>query len=328
MENDYYVYEILIDDEVIYVGISQNRDSLYKEDNPHHYLRLRDHGYFTAKCTAKRVLENKNFLTRKKEILEAIVQDKKLSYNIVLNHVDANTAGKKEQELINKYKCKVITELYKVDNDGNITGIEKIVNGQLINKINSPNNIVKNSSGTFDNNKNTAAWWHNLSEDEKEQYKEVKSKAMKDYILANPEKWKQDSEKRIKAGVYATSKIGRSEETFKKQSENMKKRWARGEAWIEKKNKLSSEVLKRLNAERPEIKEMSRERCLKRNSDPTWQLRKVKKIYDMIVKYNKDLDNWKQSYHELVTMGVLARKSYRDWKKYFKSLEEVKNYES
>ena len=48
----------------------------------------------------------------------------------------------------------------------------------------------------------------------------------------------------------------------------------------------------------------------------------------MIVKYNKDLDNWKQSYHELVTMGVLARKSYRDWKKYFKSLEEVKNYES
>ena len=89
----YYVYEILIDSEVVYVGSSQSVDERFGKDDPHRYKRLNAHGFFLTQVTAKRNLEQEK--TRyKKEILEAKVLGKEFSLKILGENLTPEEAGK------------------------------------------------------------------------------------------------------------------------------------------------------------------------------------------------------------------------------------------
>lgn len=87
-EKRYYVYEILIDGEVVYVGSSQAIDEKFDKDDPHRYTRLKAHGYFLTQVTAKRNLEQQK-TKYKKEILEAKVLGKTFSFKILGDELSA-----------------------------------------------------------------------------------------------------------------------------------------------------------------------------------------------------------------------------------------------
>lgn len=322
----YYVYEIMIDDEVIYVGASQSIDDNYHRDDPHHYSRLKAHGYFVEKYTAQKRLKENRFNNYKKEILEAISEDKKLSYNIVIYGVDSNKAAEVEKYLISKYGIKSKTKLPFL-NEKNEVIFKEIETGQLINKNNGSKLIPKNDKSHFskEDAKKGNEWWNNISEEEKKIYKSNIKKRRSKFIEENPEKHHLQMEKMRIAGTKATSKEFRKESTRLKQAENLKKRWKRGEAWIKAKNEQSRKFMKKLS-ETSEFKERSRNQCIKRNKDPEWQLRKVKRLYHAILNNNKDIDRWKESYNELVAEGLYPQKSFRDWKKYFNDKNEFIKY--
>lgn len=323
---NYYVYEILIDDEVIYVGSSQSVDERYHRDDPHHYVRLRAHGFFVEKYTAQKRLKENNLGRYKKEILKAISENKKLSFNIAIYGVNSKKAAEIEKNLISKYGIKLKTKLPFLNKNYEID-FKEIESGQLINKNNGSIFIPKNDKGSFSKDciKKGNSWWNNITEEEKKIYKSSIKKRRSKFREENPKKHKLQMEKMRVAGTKATSKEFRKESTRLKQSENLKRRWKRGESWIEAKNEQSRKFMKALS-ETPEFKERSRNQCIKRNKDPEWQLKKVKKLYLAITKYKKDFDRWKESYEELVAEGLYPQKSFRDWKKYFNDKNELIKY--
>lgn len=321
--NDFYVYEILIDDKVIYVGMSQNRNLKYPETDPHHYERLLYHGYFLLKSTAKKRLEQNRIKRLKREILEAKVQDKKISYNIPYNHLSVEEAIKYEQELISKYGIKIYVTDINIRNEN---GFEKIqVGGQLINKINSPKSFeVRKSVDYRQKDKNGFnKWYVTLSEEDKKEYFINRKERLLKWRKENPERVLEIQKKWIEAGKHYMNNL--PPERLEQMSESMKKRWARNESWIKAKNEQSRQFMKRLNST-PEAKERSRNACINRNKNPEWQLEKVKKLFFAIKNNNKSFENWKVSYKELVMEGKYPQKSFRDWKKYFDSEESLLKY--
>lgn len=322
----YYVYEILIDDEVVYVGSSQSVDEKYDKDDPHRYKRLIAHGYFLNKITAERHLREgkKKF---KKEILEAKVAGKIFSFNILGDNLSPEEAGKLESETIIKYGIRLIAKYPEVNENGEVKIIETQVGGQLLNKIYAPSVATTNRNGKF--SLHASKWWHQLSEDEKNVYRREQSIRMKERLqkmkIEQPEKFAAQLCKWHEAGLRAAKNVKNNPKRLKQMSESLKARWARNEYWIPAKNKQSSEFLKRLNAT-PEAKERSRRACISRNKNPEWQLQKVKKLYFAIINNGKSFDDWKKSYKELVVEGLYPKKSFRDWKKYFSNKEELIKY--
>lgn len=323
---NYYVYEILINDEVVYVGSSQSINEKYSRGEPKRYKRLIAHGFFLHKEIAKLNL-NKGKFRYKKEILEAIVENKKLSLNIVGEDLSPSEAGKMEADLIKKYGIKAYFKWVDLDENDNIVDKSELVSGQLINKIHAHEVATTNRKGNF-NNRNKK-WWFNLSEEEKAIRKKVMAENLKianeKFKNENPKAYEARQEKWRNEGIKSAKNIKNNPERLKQMSDSLKRRWARNESWIPAKNEQSRQFLKRLNAT-PEAKERSRKTCIERNKNPEWQLQKVKKLYFAIIKNNKNFENWKESYKELVSEGLYPQKSFRDWKKYFKTKEDLLKY--
>lgn len=321
--NDYYVYEILIDGIVRYVGISQKRFLQYDKSDPHYWGRLKDHGFFMTQFAAKKRIESGR-LGRRPEIVKAKAEGREVSYNIVLDGVSAEEAGRKEHELINKHRIMIELTVPVVENGECLLKKDRV--GQLTNKINSPRTVVNNSKGRFTKEAREKAkgWYENLSDDEKLEYNKTRSEYYRDFMERYPEKYAEINKKMHDGSRKACCKETRSDETFKKQSENMKKRWARNEYWIEAKNKQSSEFMKKLH-EDPAFKEYNRQRRIEKNKDPEFQLRRVCKIRKLMIENDKDTKEWRKSFLELVAEGKISSSPamYRDWKKYFTSEDEM-----
>lgn len=321
----YYVYEILIDNEVVYVGSSQSIDEKFDKNDPHRYNRLKAHGYFLSKVTAERHLQQgKNKF--KKEILEAKVLGKEFSFKILGDNLTSEQAGKLEGETIEKFGISFITNVPEIDENGEVKLIEKRVGGKLLNKFHAPKIATTNRKGKFSK---SVHWWYRLSEEEREKRRKelsiINKEKMKKMREEKPELYYEIQKKWNDAGVAAAKDSKNRPERLKQMSESLKRRWARGESWIAAKNEQSRKFMKALS-ETPEFKERSRKMCIERNKNPEWQLQKVKKLYFAIINNGKSFDDWKQSYKELVEEGLYPKKSFRDWKKYFNNKEELINY--
>ncbi len=324
--NTYYVYEITIDDVVVYVGVSNKIDTKYPTTDAHHYCRLKAHGFFCEKITAKRRLEQNNIGRFKKEILEAISNEHSLGFNIPLYGVTEDEALALEESLITFYKPRK----YKfVERDDGL--YEKIlIEGQLINKAKSPIKLsgAVNTKSTFPGRAGKS-WWASLDSFTKEEYKKSLARKISTFKENNPEQYAINQKKFHDAGVKATSKEFRKESTRIKQSENMKKRWARNEHWIEAKNALSSKLLKE-KMQDPVFKEISRQAIIRRNNDKEYvynmQRRMVCRLYLAIKENGKDLNDWKNSYKELVSEKKYPEAKYRIWSNYFSSFDEIEEY--
>ena len=321
----YYVYEILINGEVVYVGSSQSIDERYGKDDPHRYKRLIAHGYFLNKITAERHLrEGKRKF--KKEILEAKVSEKTFSFKILGENLSPEEAGKLESETIEKYGISFIASFPEIDENGEIKFIKSRMGGKLLNKFHAPKIATTNRKGKFNSK---IHWWYKLSEEERENRKKemsiITKEKMKKMKEEKPELYYEIQKKWNNAGIAAAKDIKNRPERLKQMSESLKRRWARGESWITAKNEQSRQFMKNLLSQ-PEQKERSSKACIERNKNPEWQLQKVKKLYFAIINNGKSFDNWKTSYKELVTEGLYPKKSFRDWKKYFNSEKELIKY--
>lgn len=322
---NYYVYEILINDEVVYVGSSQSIDERYSKDDPHRYKRLIAHGYFLNKITAKRHLQEGK-TKFKKELLEAKATDKNFSFNILGDNLSREQAGELESETIKKYGVSFIVGFPKISEDGEIEFVETRVGGKLLNKIHAPKIATTNRKGKFNK---SVHWWYRLSEEEREKRRKelsiINKEKMKKMREEKPELYYEIQKKWNDAGIAAAKDAKNRPERLKQMSESLKRRWARGESWIAAKNEQSRHFMKNL-IRQPEQKERSRKMCIERNKNPEWQLQKVKKLYFAIINNGKSFDNWKTSYKELVAEGLYPKKSFRDWKKYFNSEKELIKY--
>ena len=311
MVNPYYVYEILIDDVPIYVGSSQDRIEKYPVDDPHRYHRLKAHGYFLEKVTAINRLQENNLRTFKREILEAKANDRKLSFKILGDNLTSEEAAIIEQSEISKHGIRIKTKQPVTDERGEVKMVETYVGGTLINKFNTPKRIPKNDKGNFTKAIECSKkqnWWANLSPEQKQVYADSLKRRGEEYKEKYPEKYAENMKKFIAAGRGVTSKERRSESTRIKQSENMKKRWARHESWIPAKNALSAKCLRGVV------------------TDPNIQKRKVQIIYNKMKDNGKNPNKWRESFLELVDMGICFNNGYRDWKNYFSSFEEIENF--
>ena len=321
----YYVYEILIDGEVVYVGSSQSVDEKFGKDDPHRYKRLNAHGFFLTQVTAKRNLEQEK-TKYKKEILEAKVLGKEFSFNILGEDLTPEEAGKLESETIEKYGISFITKTPEIGDDGEVKLVEKRVGGKLLNKFHAPKIATTNRKGKFNK---SVHWWYRLSEEEREKRKKelsiINKEKMKKMREEKPELYYKIQKKWNDAGVAAAKDSKNRPERLKQMSESLKQRWARGESWIAAKNEQSRQFMKNLISQ-PEQIERSRKMCIERNKNPEWQLQKVKKLYFAIINNGKSFDDWKTSYKELVAEGLYPKKSFRDWKKYFNNKEELIKY--
>ena len=327
----YYVYEILIDGEVVYVGSSQSVDEKFSKDDPHRYKRLIAHGYFLNKFTALRHLQ-KGKTKFKKEILEAKVSGKNFSFNILGDNLSAEEAGSLESKTIEKYGVSCIARLPEIDENGEIKFIETRVGGKLLNKIHAPKIATTNRKGKFSKFSKfskSVHWWYRLSEEEREKRRKelsiINKEKMKKMREEKPELYYEIQKKWKDAGVAAAKDSRNRPERLKQMSESLKRRWARGESWIAAKNEQSRQFMKNLLSQ-PEQIERSRKACIERNKNPEWQLQKVKKLYFAIINNGKSFENWKTSYKELVAEGLYPKKSFRDWKKYFNTEKELIKY--
>lgn len=324
--NTYYVYEITIDKSVVYVGVSNKIDQKYPTTDAHHYCRLKAHGFFCEKVTAKRRLSQNNLGRFKQEILEAIVDDRELGFNIPMYGVTESEALDLEESLITFYKPRKYEFIERED------GLyEKVlIEGQLINKAKSPIKLsgAINDKSTFPGRAGKS-WWASLDESTKDEYKKSLARKVQTFKKENPEQYAINQRKFHDAGVKATSKEFRKESTRIKQSENMKKRWARNEYWIKAKNELSSKILKEKMKD-PVFKEISRQAIIRRNNDKEYvyhmQRRMVCRLYLAIKENGKDLNKWKESYKELVAEKKYPNAKYRIWSNYFNSFEEIEDY--
>lgn len=204
-----------------------------------------------------------------------------------------------ERETIKKYGVSFITQIPVLDGDS-VKFINERSGGKLLNKILAPKIATTNRGGKF----NTSVhWWYKLSEEERDRRREelsiINKEKMEKMKKEKPKLYNEQQRRFNEAGVAASKNIKNKPERLKQMSESLKRRWARGESWIIKKNEQSRKFMKALS-ETPEFKERSRKMCIERNKNPEWQLQKVKKLYFAIINNGKNFDDWKTSYNELV----------------------------